>query len=453
MDLAIKTRWTLACDEQGELCALENNYLGIEDGQIKSVSADAPRAAKQIDYGFSIALPGLINLHCHLDYSRLSCPDLLKDVPGEVNLLKWIPVLIQKTSTWSEKDYFESAHHGAGLSALSGTTYLVDNSFSAQTAANALSSIGLKGTVGLEIFGIDESQAESQFASWLERFNKIEVKDKIEKTVSPHTPYTVSPVLWKMAQKFAESRNTRVLAHLAESQAEYDWFKIKKEEAGFSGAMDEFLLKAFSRFRRQDAELEQLKKLIVSLPYRHSGCSPVEHLHKNNLLDERLLAAHCVKVDEKDIDLLKISSSSIAMCPVSNNLLQNGGPALEKFLAADLKIGLGTDSLASAYSLDLRQVARFLLQNLKRRGIQADSRLMLSLLTSKAAQALGNDEIGSIQPGKSADILILKLSPDWNKVSKNQDVSPFDMALSARSSVHDLFVDGKKVVSNGKLAQ
>lgn len=452
MNLAIRTRWTIVCDEQNELCALENQYILIEDGQIKRVSAEIPSGARVIDYGFSIALPGLINLHCHLDYSRLTCLDLFEKVGGKVNLFRWIPVLIEATSDWSEKDYFASACQGAELAALCGTAFLVDNSFSAQASMQALSDVGLKGLVGLELFGIDESQAQSQFASWQERFCKLQTKEGIQAAVSPHAPYTVSPKLWKMAQDFARIRNTRVLAHVSESQIEYDWFK--KKENNFDFALDRFLLQAFSRFRKQDAEVEQLKKLIESLPYRHSGLSPVEHLQSKGLLDERLLAAHCVWVDDNDIDLLKSHSISIALCPVSNDLLKNGEPQVEKFIASGLKLGLGTDSLASAHSLDLRQVARFTLQNLRQRDIKADSRLMLSLLTVKAASALGQEkQIGSLAGGKSADILVLKLPLHWNKVSELKRLSPFDMALSAQAKVEDLFVNGKKVVSNGKLAE
>lgn len=452
MDLAIRTRWTLVCDEQNELCALENQYILIQDGQIKGVSSDVPRAAKVIDYGFSIALPGLINVHCHLDYSSLSCLDLFAKTSEKVDLFRWIPVMIEATAHWSEKDYFASACQGAEMAAICGTSFLVDNSFSAHASLQALSDVGLKGLVGLELFGIDESQAQSQFASWQERFCKLQTKEGIQSAVSPHAPYTVSPKLWKMAQDFARTRNTRVLAHLSESQIEYDWFK--KKENNFDSALDRFLLQAFSRFRKQDAEVEQLKKLIGSLPYRHSGLSPVEHLQSKGLLDERLLAAHCVWIDDNDIDLLKSHSSSIALCPVSNDLLKNGEPQVEKFIASGLKLGLGTDSLASAHSLDLRQVARFTLQNLRKRGINADSRSMLSLLTVKAASALGQEkQIGSLAGGKSADILVLKLPLHWNKVSELKRLSPFDMALSAQAKVEDLFVNGKKVVSNGKLAK
>ncbi len=452
--LALKTRWILALDEQSKLCALENKFLVIEDGYIKSISdgSDLSKNTKIIDYGFSLAMPGLVNLHCHLDYSRISYTDFEFDFAlNNSDLFKWIPVLIAKTSKWSQSDYFDSALYGASQALLSGTTFIVDNSYLAQTGVQALSSFGLKGVVGLELFGIDETQAESQFASWLERFHKIKCNDKIELTASPHAPYTVSPALWKRARQFARSRNTRLLAHIAESKTEFDWFKNTNGQE--KSDLDQFLLSAFSSFRNQDGELEQVKNLIQNLPHRGCGLSPLEHLNKHGLLDENLLAAHCVWLEDKDIDMLKQNSSALALCPLSNSLLSNGRAPLEKFLAKNIKLGFGTDSLASSYSLDLRQTARFAIQSLRQEApeFEIDKAKIVSLLTFDAAKTLGKeDKIGSLAPGKCADILILKLPSDWNKVTGTGIFSPFDMALSAQACVEDVFVDGKMVVSKGK---
>ncbi len=436
------------------MCALEDQFITIEDGLIKQVSSKAPQGKSNlVDYGAAIAMPGLINLHCHLDYSKLSVNDLptrpsLKDSDSKSILFAWIPELIAKTSSFSQDDYFASALHGASLAALAGTSFVVDNSFQAITGLSALARLKLKGLVGLELFGVDSEQAKNQFAMWQERFEKVRLSvsnltSSIDLTVSPHAPYTVSPQLWRLAADFASANNTKVLAHVAESKIEHDWFADRNLDD--DNEIDRFLIQAFTRFRNQDGFVEQVTKMVKSLQWRACGHSPIEHLKRHHLLDSNLLATHCVMANDQDIDSMRVNSTSVVLCPVSNFLLANGRAPIEKFLSSSLKMGLGTDSLASSYSLDLRQQARFILEN----NQLIDSKQLLSLLTIKAAQALGKEKnLGSIETGKSADILILKMPPDLGAYT-----NVFDMALSCDALVEDLFVDGNKVVSKGNVVQ
>lgn len=446
----IKTKWTLALDEHGELCSLEDNFITIEDGRIKDVSP-VPQSdiSAFIDYGESIAMPGLINLHCHLDYSNLSHTQMpaKKETGSGSILFSWIPELIAKTSSWKQDDYFASAKRGAELAALSGTSFIVDNSFQAVTGLAALERLGLKGLVGLELFGIDPTQSEAQFAIWKERFEKARqfVPNKNSNlllTVSPHAPYTVSPQLWRLAADFALSQNTKVLAHVSESQVEFDWFN--NANPGQNGQIDRFLFEAFTRFRNQDGLAEQVSKMIEGLTWRASGKTPIEHLNQHGLLDDNLLAAHCVVATDQDLESMRLNSTSLALCPISNFLLANGNAPVEKYVANKMKLGLGTDSLASNFSLDLRETARYV-----REYTSLSSKQIVSLLTYDAARALNKEnEIGSIGKGKSADILILNLS---QKNSSPDTV--FDLALSSKTQVEDLFVSGSKVVSKGILVQ
>lgn len=448
----IKTKWTLSLDEHGELCALEDRFITIEEGCIKDISKKSPSNAAAFevcDYGDAIAMPGLINLHCHLDYSKLSHTDFPHKTSADSGsiLFSWIPKLIAKTSTWSEDDYFASALQGAKLAALSGTSFVVDNSFQAVTGLSALANLGLKGLVGLELFGVDPALSENQFAMWKDRFEKarqfiFEKNNKLELTVSPHAPYTVSPQLWRLAADFALQQNTKVLAHVSESKLEFDWFNSEMRDP--EKQIDRFLLEAFTRFRKQEGIEVQVSKMIESLSWRACGLSPVEHLKRNQLLDSNLLATHCVAVTDEDVESMRLARTPVALCPISNSLLANERAPVEKMLESNLNLGLGTDSLASSHSLDLRETARFLLAQ-----HDFSSSKMLSLLTFEAAKALGKEnEIGSIEKGKKADILILKLQA---RQSANENV--FDRALAPDSLVEDLFVDGSKVVSKGKLAE
>ncbi len=149
------------------------------------------------DYGDAILMPGLINLHTHLDYSALRCSDV------ESGMFDWICGLVATSSKWGAEQWRSSAAFGTREAALAGTSCVVDSSFSG-LSVHALAETGLRGVVGLELFGLRDDEANAVWGHWLTRFDALKntaesasrlamATEKIKLTVAPHAPYTVCP--------------------------------------------------------------------------------------------------------------------------------------------------------------------------------------------------------------------------------------------------------------------
>ncbi|MDZ4834431.1 MAG: amidohydrolase family protein [Candidatus Melainabacteria bacterium] len=482
---------------------IASGAVAIKGTEIKAVGArDAILSEYKefefFDYNNAIIMPGLINLHSHLDYSALC------HLNSEQKLFDWIPLLMKSVANWAPADFRASAAYGAQLAALTGTTFIVDSSYSG-LSAEAIAETGLKGLVGLELFGLDKEIAEPIWKSWVERLNKLTLeassilKQSLDKgtitfTCSPHAPYTVSPALWQLAKSWADSKGLPVLAHLAESKPESAW--VRDSDL----LINAFLVRVSPSNKDRDTET-----VLKSIDWRH-GVSPVAHLAKHGLLSNTLVAAHCVQIDSADIALLKTAGTSVAHCPRSNARLRNGRAPLPELLEAGVNVGLGTDSLASTDDLNPLAEAAFAL-NLHR-AVEPECTLssadLIEMMTLAAARAVGlGDKIGSLEPGKSADIAVFKVAPrsafvldppprqkfgsgqearvhettgtesserrvlaagdagvssvaetDGTQVSEPrfiESTNPADLLVRFPKRIVDVFVDGQRVVEGGRL--
>jgi 5-methylthioadenosine/S-adenosylhomocysteine deaminase len=395
------------------------------------------------DYGAAVMCPGLINLHTHLDYSQLSSFEMGK------GLLPWTKALMQTVVNWGASDWLTSARLGARKAAACGTSFLVDSSYSG-SAATALCEVGLKGLVGLELFGIDERKAATIWSAWLAKYqalatsenpelNKALKSGRVTITVSPHAPYTVCPGLWKLANSWAERNDKLILTHLAESQQECRWFINGDRE------MNEHLRFAFGSVRGAQPFDDEV------LSWKQSGSSPVEHLHRHRLLSANLLSAHAVAVDDDDLAKLASQGVSVAHCPRSNARLRNGFAPLEKMRTTGLKFGLGTDSLASCEDLDMLAEARFAIA--LNRALNPDSnfgpRQALEKITIEAAQCLKKDkEIGSLIPGKCADLAIFQIGDGKQSTKDSDRIDPYELLLGGQCQMRELLIDGVSRYNN-----
>jgi 5-methylthioadenosine/S-adenosylhomocysteine deaminase len=422
-----------------------------------------------------VVTPGLFNLHTHLDYTNLAH---LQSFAG-ATMFDWLEDLVaQSRSTLSTSDVLgASALAGAREAALAGTTFIVDSTFSG-AAAGALAEVGLKGLVGLELFGLDGAMAEMLFQLWLDRLNHLTdtaggalqralQAGQIRLTVAPHAPYTVSPALWRLAGRWAREKNLPITCHLAESVNEFNWIESTDDR------LHQYLFKVMPR-RPVTAEPgagavmdpdTALDHMLKTLPWRGHGQSPTAHLDEHGLLDERTIAAHCLKLGPGDIERLAARKVKIALCPRSNVLLKNGLPRPAALLQAGITCGLGTDSRASSPSLSLLAEARYLhgqLSDNQEGGAASaapSATKLLSMLTRESAHALGlGAETGALTVGRRADIAAFKLPQSVQDASADTDGAPdaklerliaalFDAAPNCRM----VFVDGKAIVRDGQL--
>ncbi len=350
----------------------------------------------------TIITPGLINLHSHLDYSLQAFSDC------QSTLFPWIEGLMQRTSVWDKDAFLASARFGARQALASGTTFLVDSSYTGQSA-QALAESGMKGIVGLELFGLDSRNSDQVWSLWQERLAALQEQSEtlsgalsrgdVTFTVAPHAPYTVCPGLWQIASQWALANKVPVLAHLAETQSECNWLQGEEPE------IDRFLISVMKSH-------PNVPELLHSIDWKLDGQTPVGFLSEHKLLTKNLILAHCVFVESADLKMLAEQQVGIAHCPRSNARLRNGRAPVEEYLAAGVRFGLGTDSLASNDDLNLLAEARFALDlhRCMSEKIELKGADMLRILTMEAARLLRlDDQIGSIEPGKAADLAVFEL--------------------------------------------
>ena len=437
----LMARWILPISDP----AVENACLALDGDKVLGIYSrqefeDLPAARKaelKEDFGEAIICPGLMNLHTHLDYSGL------KHFDNYSGFFEWIRGLIGNSWKWSKEEWLHSAAQGAREVALSGTSTVLDASYSG-AAARAIAASGLRGVVGLELFGINEERAEQDFADWLTKYETFcqeadpELKNAIKSgrvkiSIAPHTPYSVCPALIRKAIAWSAEKKLPMQIHISESEAECQWI------ASANADLDLFLKEAF-------------RTELPELPWRGQGLSPVKHLEKHELLADHIVAAHLVQINETDIDILSRHKVSAVHCPRSNSRLRNGVAPMSKMIRAGIELGFGTDSAASGDDLDVLAEARFAwdLHRAIDKTFSERAEKAAYYLTLGAAKALKMDNIiGSLSAGKKADLAVFSIAhlPD---IARSR---PHESLIYGGAKPEELLVDGKILVKDGYIAR
>ena len=237
--------------------------------------------------------------------------------------------------------------------------------------------------------------------------------------VSPHAPYTVGPGFWRALLDRLGPEDRPWTTHLAESADE------ERVIATGDGPLGELF--AAEAWSRGDG--------------RGPGDGPVARLERAGALRAGLVAAHCVRLGPGDSGTLARAGVAVAHCPRSNVHLRCGRAPLEALREAGVPVGLGTDSPASGGDYDLRAEARACWET-HAPVMDLDDATLLRLITIDAARAIGMSEtIGSLEPGKRADLVVLAPS--------RPEGAPEAVALDPRSSVDLVVVDGEIVYRDG----
>ncbi|MEY2571257.1 MAG: aminodeoxyfutalosine deaminase, partial [Acidimicrobiaceae bacterium] len=268
-----------------------------------------------------------------------------------------------------------------------GASTVVDASFTGAAVA-AMSGLGLRGIVALEVFGgtgADPVSIADHLDARVERAAE-DAGPLVELGVSPHAPYTVSPEVYAEVVQRARAAGRRVVTHIAESQHE------------------------LAALIRGEGLLADRARRAWVAPY---GRHPVAELVERDLLGPETVVAHAVLVEQAEIDLLAASGASVAHCPRSNALLGCGVAPLAALQRAGVRVGLGTDGPSSA--LDLDGFAELRAAILVQRATSGDPSALgtaaaLRLATLGGAEALGmQGMIGSLSAGKRADLVAVRL--------------------------------------------
>ncbi len=352
---------------------IEGGAVAIEDGRIAAVGTAAELGEGE-RFAEAAIIPGFVNAHTHLEYA------VYAGFGDGFSFGPWISLHVERKRRLGRDDMEAIARLGAAECLGSGVTTVGDLAFSG-ASAHACAELGLRAIVYLEVFGREADDAMRQFEE-KRAYVARSLSERVALGVSPHAPYTCSTEVYAACMALG----LPVATHLNESADELDWLL------------------------RGEGPWQPLADMLVP-PYGESG---IRRLAGAGLLDERVVAAHCVKVDDDEIELLARHGVAVAHCPRSNALLGCGVAPLAALRGAGIRVGIGTDGVSSVPSHDFFEELRTVVALARARGEQADAVSAsgaLELATLGGARALGlAGEVGSIVPGKRADLAIVSLA-------------------------------------------
>jgi 5-methylthioadenosine/S-adenosylhomocysteine deaminase len=378
-------------------------------GRLADLPAQSSAVEKR-DMGGRIIIPGLVNTHAHGGMSaHRGCCD-------EGNLFEWAQALAPHTSILT----LEDNRYGCQLAVMemvrNGITTACDcTRYGAGIFASVATSIGMRSLSGALAnspslrkagrpnwpLALEETQAAlvEHAGNGLARFY-----------LGAHSPYSCTPELLVEVKQAANPLGLPYVIHVAESAI----------------------------------EVEMIRE-------RH-GTTPFRHLYQLGVIDDRSILAHCVWLDDEEITLLAESGAGVAHNPISNAKLASGIAPVPAMRRAGIPVGLGTDSTVSNNSLDIFQEMKFSV--LLQRASTLDAHISgapdaFAMATSEGARVLGwADQIGTLAPGKEADLVVLDLD---HPLGRTPERILSDLVYRAGPShVHDVMVAGKVIFSAGQ---
>jgi cytosine/adenosine deaminase-related metal-dependent hydrolase len=415
-------RWVLPISRP----PIEHATVGEHEGRIVFVGAraDAP-AGTDVELGEVALLPGLVNAHTHLELT------VMRGFLEDLTFRSWITRLTRaRRAVLTPDALVESARAGIAEGLLAGITTYADTNDSG-APFHAMLRMGVRGIAYQEVFGPDPAQCTEALAGLRGKIDAIRPEETalVRVGASPHAPYSVSDALFEATARYAMVERLPVAIHIAESEDE-------------------------SRFVQLALGLWADDHRQRGIPTVPRGATPIRMLERTGILDARPLLIHCVRVDSEDIGLIARHDCAVAHCPASNAKLGHGIAPLVEMLEARVRIGLGSDSVASNNRMDLLDEARLaiLMQraSLKRHDV-VTAATALELATLGAARALGiESEIGSLDVGKAADLAAFPLGD--SRCAPVYDPATALVFSSAGRQATFVVVAGRPLVRDGRLA-
>ena len=395
---------------------IEHGIIFIKDGRLEQISANThnqklPDSKKVIDAKGGIVMPGLINTHTHLPMTLFR--GLADDLPLNIWLNEHIFPAEQKHINP------ETVRYGTLLACaemlLSGTTTCCDGYFLEDTVAKAVNDSGMRAILGQGVIDFpapgvsDPSENVKNAVEFAKKW--LGVSPNIIPSIFCHSPYTCSTRTLKDAKAYADNKGILFQIHVSETKQEFN--QIQSEHR----------------------------------------MTPIEYLDSIGILDANTLLAHCIWIDEHDIEIIAKQNAKISHNPESNMKLAAGIAPVSHCLEAGITIGLGTDGCASNNDLDLFQemdTAAKLHKVVSHDPTVMDAKSVIIMATIAGAKAIGlGNETGSIEVGKQADLIII----DTNKPHLTPLYNPVSHIVYAASGsdVRDVLVAGEFIVRNRKL--
>jgi len=369
----------------------------------------ANRDEEQIDLGESILLPGLINSHCHLDYTDMAG----KLSPGK-NFSDWIKSIVALKAEWSYTDFAMSWLAGAKMLLRSGTTTVVDIESVPELLPEVIASTPLNVVSCLELLSVRTRQSARQMIN--DAVETLHSLPSCRAGLSPHAPYSTTPVLLRAAAEATREHGWLLTTHVAESADEFEMYQHAR------GAM-------FAWLKPQ----RDMSDCV--------GLSPVAHLACHGVLSQNFLAVHANYLAPGDAELLARSGASVVHCPRSHGFFRHREFPLAELRRAGVNITLGTDSLATVSKSRAEPLALNLFSEMRsfaNNFAALAPKQIVEMVTVNAAKAIGHrDQLGCLAEGTRADLIALPSG-------KSRD--PFEVVLAHRGDVSASMIRGAWVI-------
>ena len=398
-----------------DFCILHQHSIAINHGKIVAVLPTAEAMVKYqakhtVDRSQHVVLPGLVNTHTHTPMT------LLRGYANDVPIKEWLENHIWPVEVkWVDPEFMRIGMRLAIAEMIkSGTTCFNDIYFFVPEAAAITQSTGIRGVIGITMLEFETRYAD-QFDTYmrkgLEAYEQFKNDPLVSFSYGPHSTYSLSePALKKLAQQWEK---LPLPIHIHVHEAAWEPEKMREQY----------------------------------------GVSAVGLLDRLGLLNQTTHCAHMTTVDDHDIQLLQKRGAHVLHCPSSNMKLASGICPVKRFLDAGINVGLGTDGTASNDSLDMFKEMKLaaLLAKVSTSdpsAVPAYRALQMATLYGARAMSMG-DKIGSLIPGKQADLIAV----DMDSLCTSPYFHP-DAALVYAASAHqvsDVWVAGKALLQNGQL--
>ena len=413
VDTVVEARWVIPVEPEGVV--LEHHSVVVDAGLVRAILPHAQARSRYapsrtVELGRHVLMPGLVNAHTHAGMT------LMRGFADDLPLMRWLEEHIWPVEgRWVSEAFVRDGTMLAVAEMLrGGTTCFNDMYFYPGEAGRVAAAAGMRcvaGMIVLDVPTVWAANADEYLARATEVHDEFRSHPLVDTAFAPHAPYTVSDGPLERVRTLADELDVPIHIHLHETAGEVE---------------------------RAVAE---------------QGERPFARLERLGLVSPRLMAVHMTVLDDDEIARLAECGAHVVHCPESNLKLASGFCPVARLLAAGVNVALGTDGAASNNDLDMIQEMRT--ASLVAKAVAGDATAVpahraISIATIAGARALGRDDvIGSLAPGKAADMIAIDLSaiesqPVYDAASQ--------VAFSAsRRQVSDVWVAGRELLRDGTL--
>jgi 5-methylthioadenosine/S-adenosylhomocysteine deaminase len=394
---------------------IEHGAIAVKAGRIEAIGRAGEinqryAAREVVNATGKVVVPGLINGHTHVPMT------LFRGLADDLDLQEWLTKYIFPAEAKNVTEEFVRVGTRLGLAEMirAGTTTYCDMYYFEDAIADETSKAGMRAVLGETVidFAVADNKTNAEAMTYVESFvKKWQGNALIVPAIAPHAPYTVSEEHLKAVRAFSDRTGAPIVTHISETKREVD---------------------------------DSIKA---------KGASPIDYLNRIGFLNNRVVAAHVVWPTEEELGLLKKLGVGIVHNPQSNMKLASGVAPVPEMLKQDLPVGLGTDGAASNNDLNLWEemdTAAKLHKLISRDPKVVNAEEAFEMATIRGARALHLEkEIGSIERGKRADLVIVDLD-DLNQTPYYNIYSDLVYATKA-ADVRTVIIEGHLVMRDRRL--